>query len=105
MDLRGHAVTSDSDAPATVDWTTGPTLDVSIPIGFSSRHTITAGARAIESGDGWIVVSERGTKRVVGPGTALVATAKGRFVAALVPNAPAKAPGQPARLVVYDLGQ
>lgn len=105
VDLRGHAVTSASDAPATVDWTTGPTLDVGIPIDFTSRHTITAGARAIESGDGWIVVSERGTKRVVGPGTALVATAKGRFVAALVPNAPAKTPGQPARLVVYDLGQ
>ena len=105
VDLRGHAVTSDSDAPASVDWTTGPALDVSIPIDFTSRHTITAGARAIESGDGWIVVRERGTKRVVGPGTALVATAKGRFVAALVPNAPAKTPGQPARLVVYDLGQ
>ena len=105
VDLRGRAVTSDSEAPATVDWTTGPTLDVSIPIDFTSRHTITGGTRAIESGDGWIVVSERGTKRIVGPGTALVATAKGRFVAALVPNAPAKTPGQPARLVVYDLGQ
>jgi hypothetical protein len=105
VDLRGQPVASDSEAPATVDWTTGPTLDVSIPIDFTSRHTITAGTRAIESGDGWIVVSERGTRRVVGPGTALVATAKGRFVAALVPNAPAKTPGQPARLVVYDLGQ
>lgn len=105
VDLRGHPVASDSDAPATVDWTEGPTLDVSIPIDFTSRHTIAAGARAIESGDGWVVVSERGRKRVVGPGTALVATAKGRFVAALVPNAPGKLPGQPARLVVYDLGQ
>ena len=105
VDLRGQLVASDSEAPATVDWTTGPTLDVSIPIDFTSRHTITAGARSIESGDGWIVASERGARRVVGPGTALVATAKGRFVAALVPNASSKNPGQPARLVVYDLGQ
>ena len=105
VDLRGQPVASDSEAPATVDWTTGPTLDVSIPIDFTSRHSITAGARTIESGDGWIVASERGVRRVIGPGTALVATAKGRFVAALVPAAPAKNPGQPARLVVYDLGQ
>jgi len=105
VDLRGRPVASDSEAPATVDWTSGPTLDLSIPIDFTSRHAIPAGTRSIESGDGWIVVTERGTRRVVGPGTALVATAKGRFVAALVPNAPAKTPGQPARLVVYDLGQ
>ena len=105
VDLRGQPVPSDSEAPATVDWTRGPTLDVSIPIDFTSSHTITAGARTIESADGWIHATERGARRVVGPGTALVATAKGRFVAALVPNAPAKNPAQPARLVVYDLGQ
>ena len=105
VDLRGQPATSQSDAPASVDWTTGPTLDASIPVDFTSRHAITAGARSIESGDGWIVASERGTRRVIGPGTALVATAKGRFIAALVPAAPAKKPGQPARLVVYDLGQ
>ena len=105
VDLRGQPVSSDSDAPATVDWTTGPTLDVSIPVDFTSRHTITAGPRSIDSEDGWIVVSEGSAHRVVGPGTALVATAKGRFVAALVPAAPAKSPGQPARLVVYDLGR
>ena len=105
VDLRGRPVASDSEAPAPVAWTDGPTLDVSIPIDFTSRHTIAAGARAIESANGWISVSDGRTRRIVGPGTALVATATGRFVAALVPEAPAKTPGQPARLVVYDIGR
>ena len=105
VDLRGRAVASDTEAPAPVAWTTGPTLDVSIPIDFTSRHSIPAGARSIESADGWITVSEGATRHIVGPGTALVATASGRFVAALVPVAPVKHPGQPARLVVYDLGR
>ena len=106
VDLRGHRLTpGESDAPAPVAWTSGPTLDVSIPVDFTSRHTIAAGARSIDSAGGWITTTTGKTVRVVGPGTALVATANGRFVAALVPNAPAKTPGQPARLVVYDLGR
>jgi hypothetical protein len=105
VDLRGRPVTSDTDAPAPVAWTNGPTLDVSIPVDFTSRHTIAAGARSIESGSGWITISDGKTRRIIGPGTALVATSTGRFVAALVPNAPAKNAEQPARLVVYDLGR
>lgn len=109
VDLRGRPVTSDTEAPAPVDWTTGPTLDVSIPIDFTSRHSIPAGARSIESGGGWITVTSGGSSHVVGPGTALVATASGRFIVALVPDAPAKpgsrAADQPARLVLYDIGR
>lgn len=109
VDLRGRPVTSESDAPSPVAWTTGPTLDISIPVDFTSRHTIAAGARTIESANGWITVGQGASRSIVGPGTALVATATGRFIAALVPNAPAKGGGQateqPARLVVYDLGQ
>lgn len=106
VDLRGHRLAAgESDAPAPVAWTSGPTLDVSIPVDFTSRHTIAAGARSIDSADGWITTTAGRTVRVVGPGTALVATANGRFVAALVPNVPTKTPGQPARLVVYDLGR
>ena len=106
VDLRGRPVSGgDSDAPAPVAWTSGPTLDVSIPVDITSRHTIAAGARSIESAGGWITSVTGQTVRVVGPGTALVATTNGRFVAALVPNAPTKTPGQPARLVVYDLGR
>jgi hypothetical protein len=108
VDLRGRPVSGNSDAPAPVAWTTGPTLDTSIPVDFVSRHTISAGKRAIESANGWITTGEGASRSIVGPGTALVATATGRFVAALVPNAPVKGPGQgaaqPARLVVYDLG-
>ena len=105
VDLRGRPISTATDSPAPVAWTTGPTLDIGIPVDFMSRNTIAAGARSIESGGGWITVSDGKSRRVVGPGTALVATATGRFVAALVPNAPAKVPGQPARLVVYDLGR
>jgi hypothetical protein len=107
VDLRGRPVSSAANAPEPVAWTTGPTLDVSIPIDFTSRHTIAAGRRSIESADGWITVGEGTARSVVGPGTALVATATGRFVAALVPNAPPKKgqAAQPARLVVYDLGR
>jgi hypothetical protein len=107
VDLRGKAVTSADAAPTPVAWTTGPTIDVSVPVDFVSAHTIAAGSRSIESGNGWIRVREGNASRVVGPGTALVATATGRFVAALVPNAPGAkgAPAQPARLVVYDLGR
>ncbi len=106
VDLRGQRLAAgESEAPAPVAWTSGPTLDVSILVDFTSRHTIAAGARSIDSAGGWITTTTGKTVRVVGPGTALVATANGRFVAALVPNAPAKTPGQPARLVVYDLGR
>lgn len=104
VDLRGHAVAGAAESPAPVAWTTGPTLDASIPVDLTSGHAIAAGTRSIESANGWITAVEGKTRRVLGPGTALVATARGRFVAALVPNAPAKAPGQPARLVVYDMG-
>ncbi|HEX2781246.1 MAG TPA: hypothetical protein VHM30_17225 [Gemmatimonadaceae bacterium] len=108
VDLRGKPVAASSESPASVAWTTGPTIDVSVPIDFVSAHTIAAGGRTIESAAGWISAREGSTSRILGPGTALVATATGRFVAALVPNAPAKGkapPVQPARLVVYDLGQ
>jgi hypothetical protein len=91
-----------------VPWTMGPTLDVSVPVDFNEQHTIAAGSRTIESGSGWVRVHERneprGVTHVVGPGTALVATASGRFVAALVPNDFGKPGDHPARLVVYDLG-
>ena len=108
VNLRGSHVSGAGDAPTPVAWTTGPTLDVSVPVDFVSAHTIAAGPRSIESGDGWIRVREGAATRVVGPGTALVATATGRFIAALAPNAPGKAGApaeQPARLVVYDLGR
>jgi hypothetical protein len=105
VDLRGRPAPNGGDSPAPVAWTDGPTLDSSIPIDFTSGHSIAAGDLSIESANGLITAVGAKTRRVVGPGTALVATARGRFIAALVPVAPSKIPGQPARLVVYDLGQ
>ena len=108
VDLRGKRVGDAGDTPAPVAWTEGPTLDVGVPVDFVSAHTIAAGNRSIESAAGWIRVREGTTSRIVGPGTALVATATGRFVAALVPDAsgkPGDSSSHPARLVVYDLGR
>jgi hypothetical protein len=108
VDLHGRPIAGETPSPAEVPWTTGPTLDVSVPVDFNEQHTIAAGARTIESGNGWVRVRERSGERrgvhVVGPGTALVATASGRYVVALAPNDAGKATEQPARLVVYDLG-
>lgn len=105
VDLRGRRVALEGASPAPVAWTEGPTLDTGVPVDFESAHEIAAGARGIASGAGWIRVRTGGRDRIVGPGTALAATAGGRFVAALVPNVGRREGEQPARLVVYDLGR
>ena len=108
VDLRGRPIAGDVPSPAVVPWTTGPTLDSSVPVDFSEEHSISAGVRTIESSAGWVRVRDRGrpsaTATIVGPGTALVATASGRYVVALVPNDSKKSGDHPARLVVYDVG-
>ena len=106
VDLRGRPLGGETPSPAAVPWTAGPTLDLSVPMDFTEQHTIAAGARTIESGGGWVRVRKTGGSgvQVIGPGTALVATASGRFIVAIVPNATQKSGEQPARLVVYDLG-
>ena len=105
VDLRGERLPAAEATPAAVAWTEGPTLDTSVPVDFVSAHDIRAGARTIASGEGWIRSRDRGSDRIVGPGTALAATASGRFVAALVPNVGRREGEQVARLVVYDLGR
>jgi hypothetical protein len=105
VDLRGRRLAEGDATPAPVAWTEGPTLDSSVPIDFDSGHEIAAGARTIASGAGWIRVRGGGSDRIVGPGTALAATASGRYVAALVPNVGRREGEQVARLIVYDLGR
>lgn len=104
-DLQGRRLDASEATPAPVAWTEGPTLDSSLPVDFVSGHQIAAGSRTIASGDGWIRAREAGIDRIVGPGTALAATASGRFVAALVPNVGRREGEQQARLIVYDLGR
>ena len=108
VDLRGKPIVGEPPSPAVVPWTTGPTLDISVPVDFTEDHSISAGVRTIESSAGWVRVRDRGrsaaSAAIVGPGTALVATASGRYVVALVPNDSLKPGDQPARLVVYDIG-
>jgi len=105
VDLRGRRLALEGASPAPVAWTEGPTLDSGVPVDFESAHEIAAGARGIASGAGWIRVRAGGQDRIIGPGTALAATAGGRFVAALVPNVGRREGEQPARLVVYDQGR
>lgn len=105
VDLRGRRLALEGASPAPVAWTEGPTLDSGVPVDFESAHEIAAGSRSVASGAGWIRVRAGGRDRIVGPGTALAATAGGRFVAALVPNVGRREGEQPARLVVYDIGR
>ena len=105
VDLRGERVDGETPDPETVAWTTGPTLDISVPVDFTTEHRIEAGARILESGGGWVRVrAPGGPARVVGPGTVLAATAAGRFVLVLVPNVETRSYDHPARVIVYDLG-
>lgn len=92
----------------TTPWTTGPTFGPGTRAAGAARLPI-AGGGEVRSANGWITVrgAGGGAERVIGPGTALAATAGGRFVAALVPAAEAPAgaaestPG--VRVVVYEL--
>lgn len=95
-------------AVAPVEWVTGPTLDISIPVDASARRTLRGGTYVIEGERGWIRVralrdSSRG--RIVGPGVPLVATASGRWIVALAPRPGAKAYESKWQVTVYDVGR
>ncbi|HET7457078.1 MAG TPA: hypothetical protein VFJ74_05425, partial [Gemmatimonadaceae bacterium] len=87
-----------------VEWTEGPTIDVSVAPALDSAAAIPLdGGRVVESRGGTIRVVGPGSAAplAVGPGAALTATRSGRFVVALAP-AEAPAPYEPrVRLVVY----
>lgn len=84
-------------------WTSGPAYGPQTRAAGEVRLPIEGGE--VRSANGWITVRgapSGGAERVIGPGTALAATAGGRFVAALVPAPGAE--GQPSvRVVVYEL--
>ena len=86
-------------------WTQGPVLDVSVPVAREARRLAVEGG-AVVSRDGWITIEggvTAGRRRIVGPGVALAATARGRVILALAPDpSPAKG-GPPMRTVIYRL--
>ena len=95
------------DKLATIRWSEGPVLDVSIPLDTVSAPPIEIDGFTIASTKGWISVgpSSGGRRRIVGPGIALAATKSGRFIAALVRWPDTGQYDQPARLVVYQVSE
>ena len=96
-------------------WTTGPVLDISVPIDMqgSPAIRITAGTRmmSIESVNGVITAHEIGTASdstartyTIGSGKALAATKGGRYILALAPRARPVANEIPVEPVVYVVG-
>lgn len=83
---------------ASVAWTEGPTIDISVAPDSTPRSIVVEGG-AVESSDGRIRLGAR----LVGPGIALAATRTGRYILALAPNPAAKEYEARYRLVVYAL--
>jgi hypothetical protein len=98
------AVAAPADT-APVAWQEGPLLDVGAPLALATPRTVRASAATVESRDGRIVLTFRdGTRRGVGAGAALAATAGGRFVLAARPRRGDVREGQvPVEIVVYQL--
>jgi hypothetical protein len=97
--------------PATltrVQWTEGPTIDISTPIDMMPRRAFRTGDSDIESEHGWIRVFARDgarmrSPRIIGPGVALTATANGEFIIAIAPDPNAKSYDPPNHLIVYHI--
>ncbi len=89
----------DTAGLASVPWTEGPVLDVSVPPDTARRVYLPQAAGRLTSAGGWIRMDDT----IVAPGLALVATASGCFVAALAPAPEGKDRQSPLMAVVYAL--
>jgi hypothetical protein len=99
------AVITDTSRFAPLDWTYGPTLDISSAIDLAAQKRVDAGAARVESRGGSIYLTRAGdaTPVAVGPGLALAATANGRYIAALAPRADRREHEAPTVTVVYEV--
>lgn len=91
-----------------LQWTEGPTLELSTPIDMQQRRAFRLVNGDVESEGGWIRAFARdGTRlrvpRIVGPGVALTTTANGEFIVAIAPDPNAKSYEPPNHLVVYQI--
>ncbi len=108
VDMRTHLVRGALPSHvelATVQWTDGPTFDVSVdpPTG---APPIEVEGGSVRTEDGWVVIRSARTGDepfVVGPGVALAATASGRFVLAVAPEAAPRQGAPRVRPVVYQI--
>jgi hypothetical protein len=99
---------SDSSRFAPVPWVEGPTMEIGTPVVVEGRRVLTIDGGTVEVRNGQIVLEARGRDgrtnvRVVGPGRPLVATAGGRFVAALVDRPAGERHEARVQLVVYHV--
>ena len=89
---------------AAIDWTEGPTLDISVAIDTASERVIDVEGGRVVSRNGWIRIERGGPgARIVGPGTVLAATRTGDYIAALAPAPDAKEFEAKTRAVVYGV--
>ena len=100
--------TAEAGGLARLQWTEGPSLDVSTAVDMRQRRAFRSDDIDVESEDGWIRVYVHEGKRlrdprVIGPGTALTATANGRFVLAIAADPDAKSYDPPNHVVVYQI--
>jgi hypothetical protein len=91
-----------------LQWTEGPSLDVSTAVDMRQRRAFRSDDIDVESEEGWIrVYVHDGTRlrapRIIGPGIALTATANGRYVVAITADPDAKSYDPPNQLVVYHI--
>lgn len=102
---RGGA---EANAVQTVQWTEGPSLDVSTAVDMKQRRAFRSGDLDVESEDGWIRVyihdgARLKAPRIVGPGIALTATANGQFIVAIAAAPKTTSYDPPNQLVVYHI--
>jgi len=98
----------DASALGRLQWTEGPTLDVSTTVDMKQRRAFRSGELDVESEDGWIRVyvhdgARLRAPKIVGPGIALTATANGQFIVAIAPDPSAQSYDPPNHLVVYHI--
>ncbi len=107
-----HSTLPEGAKLASINWVTGPVLDISVPIDMAGAPALTVvnGTRsfAIESSHGVITAKEGSdsTERVytIGSGKVLAATKGGRYILALAPRDNAVAGEIPVEAVVYVVG-
>jgi hypothetical protein len=86
------------DQIAIVEWTEGPTIDISVEIDLGIKRSIAIEGGTLESRNGWVYLNGR----IVGPGLVVAATRTGRFIAALAPRPDAKEYEAKVEPVVYQ---
>jgi hypothetical protein len=100
------AVAGNASAADSARWTSGPTLDVSVPVSLSDSTSLVVRGRTIEGRAGRIVVREqspagRDALHDVGPGVPLAATRGGHFILAVARRPNARPHESPDQAVVY----